>query len=66
MSLIKEIKIDQITVDENMNVFVREVTKIIENGVEISRSYHRTSLEKNADISLQPKQVQDICNVAWK
>jgi hypothetical protein len=66
MALTKEVVIDQITVTENGTVLVREVTRIMEDGAEISKQYHRTSFEKGADVSAQPQQVQDICAVAWK
>lgn len=66
MALTKETVLDQITVTENGIVLVREVTRIMEDGVEISKQYHRTSFEKNANVSAQPQQVQDICAVVWK
>jgi hypothetical protein len=66
MALTKELVVDQITVTENLTVLVREVTRIMEDGVEISKQYHRSSFEKGADVSAQPQQVQDICAAAWK
>ena len=66
MALSKEVIIDQITVTENGTVLVREVTRIMEDGNELSKQYHRTSFEKNADVSAQPQNVQDICAAAWK
>ena len=66
MALTKEIVIDQITITEDLTVLVREVTRIMEDGLEISKQYHRSSFEKNANVSEQPQQVQDICAVAWK
>jgi len=66
MALEKQVVVDQITVTENGTVLVREVTRIMEDGVEISKQYHRTSFEKDADVSGQPQQVQDICAAAWK
>ena len=66
MALTKEVTIDQITVTENLTILVREVTRIMEDRIEISKQYHRTSFEKGADVSAQPQQVQDICAVAWK
>jgi hypothetical protein len=66
MSLTKTVTIDQITITENGTVLVREVTKIMEDGNELSKQYHRTSFEKNADVSAQPQNVQDICVAAWK
>jgi len=66
MALTKQIAVDQITITENGTVLVREVTRIMEDGKEISKQYHRTSFEKNADVSAQPQNVQDICAAAWK
>jgi hypothetical protein len=65
MSLTKELKIDQITVTENGIVLFREVTKIFEDGAELSKSYHRSSLQPGQDISGVPANVQAICNAAW-
>ena len=65
MTLTKEIAVDQITVTENGIVLVREVTRIMEDGNEISKQYHRTSFVPDSDVSAQPQNVQDICNIAW-
>ena len=65
MALTKEIAVDQITVIEDGTVLVREVTRIMEDGNEISKQYHRTSFAPASDVSGQPQNVQDICNVAW-
>jgi hypothetical protein len=66
MALTKEIAVDQITVTENGIVLVREVTRIMEDGNEISKQYHRTSFPPSSDVSAQPQNVQDICAAAWK
>jgi hypothetical protein len=65
MALTKEVAVDQITVTENGIVLVRETTTIKEDGVELSKKYHRTSLTPGQDIADQPQKVQDICNAAW-
>ena len=65
MPIVKETLIDQITVTENGIVLYREATRIIENGKELTKTYHRTSLVPGQDISSQPQKVQDICNAAW-
>ena len=65
MALTKEIAVDQITVTENGTVLIREVTRIMEDGKELSKQYHRTSFAPSDDVSAQPQNVQDICNVAW-
>jgi len=65
MSLTKELKIDQITVTENGIVLFREATRILEDGLELSKTYHRSSLTPGQDISGVPANVQAICNAAW-
>ena len=61
----KETVVDQITVTENGIVLYREATRIIEDGEEISKKYHRTSLTPGQDLTDQPANVVAICNVAW-
>jgi hypothetical protein len=65
MSLTKTTSIDQITVTENGIVLYREATRIMEDGNEISKTYHRNSLAPNADLAGIPANVVAICNVAW-
>ena len=65
MALTKETVVDQITVTENGIVLYREATTIKEDGEEISKKYHRTSLTPGQDLTGQPDKVVAICNVAW-
>ena len=65
MALTKEVAVDQITVTENGIVLYREATTIKEDGEEISKKYHRTSLTPGQDLTGQPDKVVAICNVAW-
>jgi len=65
MALTKEVVVDQITVTENGIVLVREVTRIMEDGTEISKQYHRNSFAPEADLTGQPANVVAICNAAW-
>jgi DNA-binding transcriptional LysR family regulator len=65
MSLTKTITIDQITVTENGIVLYREATRVVENGNEIAKTYHRTSLTPGQDLTGQPANVVAICNTAW-
>jgi hypothetical protein len=65
MALTKEVAVDQITVTENGIVLYREATTIKEDGVEISKKYHRTSLTPGQDLAGQPEKVVAICQVAW-
>lgn len=63
--LTKQVKIDQITVTENGIVLYREATSILEDGVELSKTYHRSSLTPGQDLTGVPENVAAICNVAW-
>ena len=65
MAITKETNVDQITVTENGIVLYREATKIIEDGVELTKKYHRTSLTPGQNLTGQPASVVAICNTAW-
>jgi hypothetical protein len=65
MALTKETVVDQITVTENGVVFYREATRIMEDGKQLSQTYHRTSLTPAQDLTGQPANVVAICNAAW-
>jgi hypothetical protein len=65
MALTKEVAVNQITVTENGTVLVRETTTIKEDGVQLSQTYHRTSLTPGQDLSGQPANVQAIAAAAW-
>ena len=65
MSLTKQTVIDQITVTENGIVLYREATRIMEDGVQLSQTYHRSSLTPAQDLTGVPANVVAICNAAW-
>ena len=65
MSLTKTTNVDQITVTENGIILFREATRIMEDGNEISKTYHRTSLTPGQDLTGQPANVVAIANAAW-
>jgi len=65
MALTKETVVDQITVTENGIVLYREATRIMEDGNQISQTYHRSSLTPGQDLTGQPANVVAICNAAW-
>jgi DNA-binding transcriptional LysR family regulator len=65
MSLIKTTTVDQITVTEDGTVLYREATRIMEDGNELSKTYHRSSLTPAQDLTGVPANVVAICNVAW-
>ena len=74
MALSKVIVVDKIEVMEKGQVQVRTVTRVMEDGVELSSSYHRTVLEPSTkasgswadtDISGEDARVQAIATATW-
>ena len=65
MSLTKVTVIDQITIAENGVVLYREATRIVEDGNQISQTYHRSSLTPAQDLTGVPANVVAICNTVW-
>jgi hypothetical protein len=65
MSLSKQTVVDQITVNENGTVFYREATRIMEDGNQISQTYHRSTLLPAQDLTGVPANVVAICNTVW-
>lgn len=65
MSLTKTKSIDQITVLENGIVLFREATRIMEDGNQISQTFHRTSLTPGQDLTGVPDNVAAIANITW-
>ena len=65
MSLTKTTTVDQITVTENGIVLYREATRIMEDGKQLSQTYHRSSLTPGQDLTGVPANVVAHCNTAW-
>ena len=65
MSLTKTTTVDQITISENGTVLYREATSFMENGVAITKTYHRSSLTPGQDLSGVPANVVAHCDTAW-
>ena len=65
MSLTKTTAVDQITVTENGIILYREATRIMEDGTELTKSYHRNSLTPGQDLTGVPANVVAHCNTAW-
>jgi hypothetical protein len=65
MSLTKQTVVDQITVMENGSVSYREATRIMEDDVELTKTYHRSSLTPAQDLTGVPTNVVAICNTVW-
>lgn len=65
MSLTKEQVIDKIEVNEHGIVQVRQITRIMEDGKQLSASYHRWTFSPGEDVSEMPENVQAIAATAW-
>ena len=75
MALTKTTENDKIEVVNKWNIQVRSATIIKEDGVELTRSFHRKVLVPgtldasdnlvDTDISGEDADVQAICNAAW-
>ena len=74
MSLTKEFQYDCEVRGEHKNVQVRKATIVKDDGVEISRTYHRHVLHcrdkssgswADTDISGEDASVQAVCNAVW-
>jgi hypothetical protein len=65
MALTKVTVVDQITVTENGTILYREATRIMEDGVQLSQTYHRSSLAPASDLTSVPANVAAIANAAW-
>lgn len=61
----KQTSYSRIEVLEDGHVQLRLTTKIVEDGVVISESHHRSVVDPDSDISSLPQSVQDICNAHW-
>jgi DNA-binding transcriptional LysR family regulator len=65
MSITKETVVDQVTVTESGTVLYREATRLIEDGKELTKTYHRSSLTPGQDLTGQPEKVVAIAQAAW-
>ena len=75
MAITKTLENDKIEVVQKWNIQVRTATVIKEDGVELTRSFHRKTLNPGTldvsdnlvetNISGEDADVQAICNAAW-
>ena len=61
MALTKEIVVDKIEVLENGSVQVRTCTRIMEDGKQISGTFHRHVVAPGQDYSAEDDKVKAIC-----
>ena len=65
MALVKEIVIDKIEVLESGAIQVRQATRVLEDDVVLSTSYHRHAIERGADLTGEDPKVVAIATAAW-
>jgi flagella basal body P-ring formation protein FlgA len=65
MALTKETIVDKIEVLEKGQVQVRTATRVLEDGVALSQSYHRHVLAPGDDLSEQDAKVSAIATATW-
>jgi hypothetical protein len=65
MAITKQKVIDQITVTENGIILYREVTRIVEDETELTKTYHRSTLTPGQDLTGIDDKVVAICNTVW-
>lgn len=63
--LTKQSTIDQINVLEQGHIQVRRVDRILEDDVEISKSYHRHVLAPGDSLDGEDERVVAIANAVW-
>jgi len=65
MALTKEIIVDKIEVLEKGQVQVRTATRVLEDGVALSSSFHRHVLVPGDDLTEQDAKVSAIATATW-
>jgi len=65
MALTKEIIVDKIEVLEMGQVQVRTATRVLEDGTQLSSSFHRHTLAPGDDLSGQDAKVSAIATATW-
>lgn len=65
MALTKEIVVDKIEILESGQIQVRRATRIKEDGVILSQSYHRHVLNPEDSLEGQDTRVVSVANTVW-
>ena len=59
----KIVVIDSIEILEDGHMQIREATKIIEDGIEIAKTYHRSVIAPGQDVTSHPQKIKDIAGI---
>ena len=65
MALSEAKVIDKIEVVENGTLQVRELTRIMKDGAEIAKTFHRWTLTPGQDLTGQAANVQAVAQATW-
>jgi len=68
MALEKTVAIEQLEIilgSETPCVQVRQTTRVMEDGVELSKSYHRWSISPGDDLTVQEPLVRALCEIVF-
>lgn len=65
MALTEENIIDSINVIENGTLEIRTANKVLRDGVEIAKSYHRHCLAPGSDLTGEDAKVAAIAGAVW-
>jgi hypothetical protein len=57
--------VNDLTSSERGIVFYSTFKPIIKNGAQVGNDYHRVSLVPGSDLTGQPQEVVDFCNITW-
>ena len=66
MGIIEQSVIDKIEVFEDGQIQVRRADKVLRDGVEIAKTYHRHVLAPGDDLAGQDAKVVAVAQAAWK
>ena len=63
--LVKKVVIDKVEILEDGQIQIRQKTSILENGKELSHSYHHWILSPGQNVDNQTDKVKAIANASW-
>ena len=65
MALIEKQLVDLVELVESNHILVRTANIIERDGVEVTRTFHRSSFAPGADVTNEDPKVQAIANAVW-
>ena len=65
MALEKQVILGVVSILPDMRIELREDSIILEDGKELSKSYHRSVVVPGDDVSTKPQLIQDLAALLW-